>query len=109
MILASCKASGPGRVETALATQAKKVTIGGSGVSNPAPDNQASMEEGRGHFQHHCQICHGLDGHNTVVPFPDKMSPPVPDLGSKDVLDYSNGRLSWIIDNGIRLTAMPGW
>jgi S-disulfanyl-L-cysteine oxidoreductase SoxD len=109
IVLVSCKASGPGTVETALATEAKKVTIGGKGVQNPVPDNQASIDEGRGHFQHHCQICHGLDGHNTGVPFADKMSPPVADLGSKDVQDYADGQLKWIIDNGIRLTGMPGW
>jgi hypothetical protein len=43
------------------------------------------------------------------VPFADTMSPEVADLGSKDVQDYTDGQLKWIIDNGIRLTGMPGW
>jgi S-disulfanyl-L-cysteine oxidoreductase SoxD len=109
MIFIACSATGPGRVETALATEAKKVTIGGRDWKNPAPDTQASIDEGRGHFQHHCQICHGLDGHNTGVPFAEKMSPPVADLGEKDVQQYSDGQLKWIVENGIRLTGMPGW
>ena len=67
------------------------------------------MKEGAWHFQHHCQICHGLDGHNSGVPFADKMSPAVADLAEKDVQEYTDGQLKWIIENGIRFTGMPGW
>ena len=107
--LAGCRASAPGTVETKIATEAKKVTIGGKDVPNPVQDTAAAVAEGKGHFQHHCQICHGMDGHNTGVPFADTMSPEVADLGSKDVQEYTDGQLKWIIDNGIRLTGMPGW
>ena len=109
LAFAGCKASAPGSVETKLATEAKKVTIGGKDWKNPVQDTPAAVAEGKGHFQHHCQICHGMDGHNTGVPFADTMSPEVADLGSKDVQEYSDGQLKWIIDNGIRLTGMPGW
>ena len=109
LLLAGCKASAPGAVETKLATEAKKVTIGGKDWQNPVPDTPAAVAEGKGHFQHHCQICHGMDGHNTGVPFAASMSPEVADLGSKDVQDCADGQLKWIIDNGIRLTGMPGW
>jgi S-disulfanyl-L-cysteine oxidoreductase SoxD len=109
ILLISCKATGPGGMESTLATEAKKVAIGGKDWKNPAPDTQDAINEGRGHFQHHCQICHGLDGHGTGVPFKDKMSPPVLDLGEKSVQDYSDGQLKWIISNGIRFTGMPGW
>jgi len=43
------------------------------------------------------------------VPFAEKMSPPVPDLGSKDVQDYTDGQLHWIIKNGIAPSGMPAW
>lgn len=109
LVLAGCKASAPGSVETRLATKAKKVTVGGKDWKNPVADTPEAVAEGKGHFQHHCQICHGLDGHNTGVPFADSMSPEVADLGSKDVQEYSDGQLKWIVDNGIRLTGMPGW
>lgn len=109
LILAGCKASAPDTVETRLATEAKKITIGGKDWKNPVPDTPEAVAEGKGHFQHHCQICHGLDGHNTGVPFADSMSPEVADLGAKDVQQYTDGQLKWIIDNGIRLTGMPGW
>ncbi len=109
VVLAGCQASGPGKLETTLATEAKKITIGGKELTNPAPDTQASIDEGRGHFQHHCGICHGNDGHATGVPFKDKMSPPVVDLGDKDVQGYADGQLKWIVQNGIRFSGMPGW
>jgi len=109
MVLAGCKASGPGKIESELATEAKKVTIGGKDWTNPVPDTPEAQAEGREHFQHHCGICHGLDGHGTGVPFKDKMSPPVVDLGEKDVQDYADGQLKWIVQNGIRFSGMPGW
>lgn len=96
-------------METTLATEAKRVTIGGKDWKNPAPDTPAAANEGRGHFQHHCQICHGNDGHATGVPFKDQMSPSVLDLGDPDVQGYSDGQLKWIIENGIRFSGMPGW
>jgi mono/diheme cytochrome c family protein len=43
------------------------------------------------------------------VPFADKMSPPVPSLSSKDVQDYKDGQLKWIIKNGINPSGMPAW
>ena len=52
-------------------------------------------------------VCHGLDGQNTGVPFADRMSPPVPDLGSPQVQKYSDGQLKRIIDDGIFPSGMP--
>ncbi len=73
------------------------------------PDNREAVKTGAAYFQHHCQICHGLDGHNTGVPFADRMSPPITNLGDEDTQDYKDGQLKWIIQNGIRFTGMPGW
>jgi mono/diheme cytochrome c family protein len=108
--LSGCKASGPGNFESAVAKEVKqKITIGGKDWKNPTPDTPDSAKEGGEHFQHHCMVCHGLDGHSTGVPFAMKMDPPVPDLSTKDVQDYSDGQLKWIIQNGIGPSGMPGW
>ncbi|HZQ91613.1 MAG TPA: c-type cytochrome [Terriglobales bacterium] len=107
--LAACRASAPGKIETLMAEQAKKIAIGGKDWKNPVASSATVIDEGRMHFQHHCQICHGNDGHNTGVPFAEKMSPPVADLGDKDVQEYSDGQLKWIVENGIKMTGMPGW
>jgi mono/diheme cytochrome c family protein len=108
-LLSACRASGPSDAEAKMAAEAKKVTIGGKDWQNPKPDSAEVIATGKQHFQHHCQICHGLDGHNTGVPFATKMSPPVPDLGDTDVQKYKDGQLKWIIENGIRYSGMPGW
>ena len=108
--LTGCKASGPGNFESAVAREVKqKITIGGKDWKNPTPDTPDSSKEGAEHFQHHCMICHGLDGHATGVPFAMKMDPPVPDLASKDIQAYSDGQLKWIVQNGIGPSGMPGW
>lgn len=109
IVLSGCKASAPGKVESSVVDEAKRLTIGGRDWKDPMPDNEQSVREGAEHFQHHCEICHGLDGHNTGVPFAAKMSPPVADLGAPDIQKYSDGQLKWIIENGIRMTGMPGW
>jgi S-disulfanyl-L-cysteine oxidoreductase SoxD len=107
---AGCKAGEPGKMEKSVVTEVKHaMTIGGKDDKNPTPDTADTVKEGAEHFQHHCQICHGLDGQNTGVPFAEKMAPPVADLSSKDVQDYADGQLKWIIENGIKPSGMPGW
>lgn len=108
--LSACKVSQPGSVESGVMKEVKKnITIGGKDDQNPVPDTEASIDEGKEHFGHHCQICHGLDGQNTGVPFASQMSPPVADLRSRDVQAYTDGQLHWILVNGINPSGMPSW
>jgi len=107
--LFSCQATSPGDVESRMAAEAKKLKIGGKDWQNPTADSPDVVKTGMEHFQHHCQVCHGLDGHGTGVPFAVKMSPPVIDLGDSSVQQYKDGQLKWIIENGIRFSGMPGW
>src|SRR4051812_4810963 len=80
LLIPACKASGPSSAEDQLAAAAKKMTIGGKDWKNPTADTPEVVKTGMEHFQHHCGVCHGLDGHNTGVPFAEKMSPRVADL-----------------------------
>ena len=107
--LMGCKANQPSRVETKIAQESKKIVIGGKDWLNPVPNDDSSVKNGGEHFQHHCQVCHGLDGHATGVIFARKMSPPVPDLGAPEIQKYTDGQMKWIIENGIRMSGMPGW
>ena len=105
-----CGVSKPGKAESTIANEVKhKMTVGGKGIPNPLPATDENVAEGREHFGHHCGICHGLDGQSTGVPFAAHMSPPVPDLTSKDVQEYADGQLKWIMDNGINPSGMPAW
>lgn len=99
----------PGRLEAAIMAAVKYWRVGNKGLANPSPDTLDTIKEGGEHFQHHCQICHGLDGQGTGVPIVTLMSPPVADLASARVQRYTDGQLKWIIDNGIRFSGMPGW
>ena len=110
LLLSGCRVSKPGAMEGEMAKEVKhKITVGGKDVLNPLPATDANIADGQEHFGHHCQICHGFDGEATGVPFADKMSPPVPSLSSKDVQDYKDGQLKWIIENGINPSGMPAW
>jgi S-disulfanyl-L-cysteine oxidoreductase SoxD len=110
LALCGCKASEPSKVESTVANEVKhEVTVGGKDVKNPVAYSADAAKEGQEHFGHHCGICHGLDGQSTGVPFATKMQPPVADLSTKDVQDYADGQLKWIIENGIGPSGMPGW
>ena len=110
LFVCGCKVSKPGAMENEVAKEMKhKITVGGKDDLNPIPASEANIADGREHFAHHCAICHGLDGQATGVPFADRMSPPVPSLAAKDVQDYKNGQLKWIIEKGINPSGMPAW
>ena len=110
LLISGCRVTKPGTVESGMAKEIKhKITVGGKDDANPLSTTAESIADGRAHFGHHCGICHGLDGEATGVPFADKMSPPVPSLSSKDVQDYKDGQLKWIIENGVSPSGMPSW
>ena len=104
-----CKAGPPGRLETAVITSAKHhVFIGNKAQKNPLPTTPATIADGKEAFSHYCVACRGMDGQNTGVPFTEHMSPPIPLLNSKDVQQYTDGQLKWVIDYGVRPSGMPG-
>jgi len=109
-VACGCKATKPSTVTDTVAGEVKRhITVGGKDWKNPIPYSPDAVKEGAEHFQHHCQICHGLDGQNTGVPFAPKMDPPVANLASKEIQEYADGQLKWIMENGIAPSGMPGW
>jgi mono/diheme cytochrome c family protein len=107
--VAGCKATPPGKAETAIVTFAKHhFLIGNKKAKNPLPDNAATVADGKEAFSHYCVACHGMDGQNTGVPFANHISPPIPSLASREVQRYTDGQLKWILDNGIWPSGMPG-
>jgi mono/diheme cytochrome c family protein len=75
--------------------------------SNPIPATTENVQEGEHEYDEHCAVCHGLDGtaNNRVG---GDFYPPVPRL-SKGATFLSDGQLYFIVSNGIRMTAMPGF
>jgi mono/diheme cytochrome c family protein len=101
----------PGYLETVFAAQAKHLLIGWKSRKGipPAPSNlQASIEEGDKVYATDCTMCHGSDGH-TPTDNGRWMYPRASDLTSRDVRDYSDRELFWIVKNGIRLSGMPAF
>lgn len=107
LLLSACKATPPGKTETAVMTRAKKMFVGNRHQKNPFQPTAENIAAGRENFSHYCAACHGLDGQNTGVPFAERMSPPVPKLSSSSVQGYTDGQLKWVIDNGIFPSGMP--
>jgi mono/diheme cytochrome c family protein len=104
-----CKANPPGQIETRIVLSAKHhFLVGNAKQKNPLAANPGTIADGKEAFSHYCVACHGMDGQKTGVPFADRMSPPVPSLASRDVQDYTDGQLKWVIDNGIWPSGMPG-
>ncbi len=108
-MFSGCRAKSPGKTETHMMWAIKhRISVGGKNQRNPLPANPQTIADGKEAFSHYCAACHGLDGQNTGVPFADRMAPPVPSLASRQVQQYTDGQLKWVIDNGIWPSGMPG-
>lgn len=75
---------------------------------NPLPLTPALLAEGRAHFADHCAVCHGNDGRGTSG-MGMQMYPKTPDMTLAATQSLSDGELFAIIENGVRLTGMPGF
>lgn len=101
----------PSPTEVYLATKTLHIYVRrGSREAIPLPPTslQASIEEGDKLYGTDCGDCHGLDGHKPT----DAgrwMYPRAADLTSREVQQYSDRELFWIVRNGIRLSGMPAF
>ena len=77
------------------------------GGKNPVALTPAVLAEGRAHFADHCATCHGNDGKGGGMG--RQMYPKTPDMTLAATQSLSDGELFSIIENGVRLTGMPGF
>jgi mono/diheme cytochrome c family protein len=100
----------PGRVEEFLARGARYIAIArrARSLANPVDYSGEVIADGRAHFADHCAICHANDGGGNT-PIGRGTWPKAPDLRLAQTQSLSDGELFWIIENGIRFTAMPAW
>ncbi len=78
------------------------------GAKSPIPLTPAVLAESRAHFADHCAVCHGNDGKGTSG-MGKQMYPRTPDMTLAATQSLSDGELFSIIENGVRLTGMPGF
>jgi mono/diheme cytochrome c family protein len=100
----------PGSIETMVLPKLRAAAIPSSAkqAKNPLPASAEMIAGGMEHFADHCSICHGNDGSGDTE-MGRAMNPRVPDMRKPATQDLSDGELFYIIENGVRLTGMPGW
>ena len=76
--------------------------------SNPLENTPEVLAEARAHWADHCATCHANDGSGDTL-LGKHTSPPAPDMRLEATQKLTDGELFYVIQNGIRLTAMPGW
>jgi thiosulfate dehydrogenase len=76
---------------------------------SPIPADEPNMTQGAHVYVENCAFCHGFSG--AKASFAAKgMFPLPPQLLSEDmVTDDPTGKIFWTVENGIRLTGMPGF
>lgn len=77
-------------------------------ADNPLPPTPEVLAEARWHWADHCATCHGNDGRGQTT-IGEHLYPRAPDMTLPRTQELSDGELFAIIENGIRLTGMPGW
>ena len=75
---------------------------------NPLPLTPQVMAEARAHWADHCASCHGNDGKGKTA-LGERLYPRAPDMTLAATQSLSDGELFSIIENGVRLTGMPGF
>jgi mono/diheme cytochrome c family protein len=75
---------------------------------NPMPNSPEVLKEARAHWADHCAVCHANDGSGNSE-MGHNMYPPAPDMRSSPTQRLTDGELFYVIQNGIRLSGMPGW
>ena len=100
----------PTRVEATLARMVRHWAVPSElrDAKNPVPLTPAVLADGRAHFADHCAVCHGNDGKGTSG-MGKQMYPRTPDMTAAATQSLSDGELFAIIENGVRLTGMPGF
>ena len=71
----------------------------------PGYDEQAKVVGAVGHYAEHCAVCHGGPGVKRGA-IAEGMYPQPPDL-TNVAHKYAAGELFWILQNGIKMSAMP--
>ena len=99
----------PSRLEAVLARAMRQWAVPSAlrDAKNPVPLTPQVLADGRAHFADHCAGCHGNDGKGGGMG--KQMYPKAPDMTLAGTQSLSDGALFSIIENGVRLTGMPGF
>ncbi len=76
--------------------------------ANPVADSPEALAEARAHWADHCASCHANNGSGDTE-MGKHLYPPAPDMRHAGTQSKTDGELFFIIQNGVRMTGMPGW
>ena len=99
----------PSKMESALAGRAMDASVARAApnVANPVAADETNLVAGARLYSDHCTLCHGDPAH-PKSPLADSLNPPAPQF-TDDMADMPENQNFYIIQHGIRWTAMPGW
>ena len=100
----------PGALERWIARRARSAAMPADARARPNPlqNTPEVLAEARAHWADHCATCHANDGSGDTL-LGKHTSPPAPDMRLPATQKLTDGELFYVIQNGIRLTAMPAW
>ena len=75
---------------------------------NPITASKAALETGREHYANNCVTCHGAPGIHAAE-LAKGLTPSPPPLDGSMTQSSSDAELFWIVKNGVRFTAKPGF
>jgi thiosulfate dehydrogenase len=103
-------AAQPMPFETFLANRALHAVVAESAHrSSPVPATEPNLMSGAMVYRENCAVCHGLPGQEMTA-IAKGMFPKAPQLfHGAGVTDDAVGETFWKVQNGIRLTGMPGF
>jgi mono/diheme cytochrome c family protein len=101
--------SPPSRLEAAVAGHAMDASVTRSApkLPNPVTADEANLTAGARLYRDHCTLCHGDPAH-PKAPLVDSLNPPAPQFVD-DKPNMPEHQNFFILQHGIRWTAMPGW
>jgi thiosulfate dehydrogenase len=99
----------PSKMESTLAGRAMDASVARAApkVANPVTADEANLVAGARLYRDHCTLCHG-DPVHPKSPLADSLNPRAPQF-MNDMPDMPEHHNYYILQHGIRWTAMPGW
>ena len=99
----------PSKIETIVAGHAMDASVARAApkMANPVMADEANLAAGARLYREHCTLCHGDPAHTKAV-LSDSLNPPAPQF-MKDMADMPENQNFYILQHGIRWTAMPCW
>jgi mono/diheme cytochrome c family protein len=100
----------PSRIEGWVAREARSAAIPADARTrtNPVANTLEVLAEARAHWADHCAGCHANDGSGDT-PMGKRTYPPAPDMRLDATQRLTDAELFYVIQNGVRLSAMPAW